>query len=264
MKRIVFVITVLCLMLPGLCTAQDMTERKTAKYWAEWPLLPEHINADIKGIYEQGLASGNDPHAFSVIGDCQSMPAVFMGMYDTDRYVLGEEYQYLQETIEQFQGSFGRTGIAVKDGQSVASVLTPAWADPEQCNVDETPLDCEFRIHKPSLVFINLGTNWKNGSAESYESYLREIVEVCLAHKVVPILSSKGDNQEGDYSLNRAAAQAAYDYDVPFFNFWVSLRNLPGKGIDGAREGGYLTTEAWGVRSFTGLQALDSVWKMLR
>ncbi len=236
--------------------------RLTAKYWAEWPLIPE-VSSRAKAIYQQGIASGNDPRAFSTIGDCQSEPAVFMGTYDTETYLLGQGYEHLTETIEQFRGSFDRDSVTVRDGLSVASVLSPMWADPERCIEKETPLACEIRIHKPSIMFINLGTNWKGGNEVTHEEYLRKIVDELVAHGVVPVISSKGDNQEGDHRINQSMARVAYDYDVPFWNFWRSIRDLPGKGIDGTREGGYLTTEAWGRRSFTGLQALDAVWREL-
>jgi hypothetical protein len=210
-----------------------------------------------------GQRLGNDPHSFTTIGDCQSEPSVFMGIYDTDHYFLGEGYEHLEKTIWQFQGSFSRDSVTVKDGLSVASVLTPAWADPQRCEKGETPLECEIRLHRPVIAFINLGTNWNGGNEVTHEAYLRQVVDVLIEHGVVPVISTKGDNFEGDHRLNRSMARVAYDYDLPLWNFWLSLRDLPGKGIDGTREGNYLTTEAWGRRSFTGLQALDAVWRGL-
>lgn len=236
--------------------------RRAGKYWAEWPLIPPDVSGKMIDVYKQGIALGNNPHAFSTIGDCQSVPAIFMGVYDTDRYELGD-YQYLEDTIQQFKGSFGRQSITVRDGQSVASALSPAWADSEQCEPGETPIDCEFRLHNPSIIFINLGTNWRGGDDVTHTEYLKKIVDIAIEHGVVPILSSKGDNLEGDHRLNQATAQVAYEYELPFWNFWRSIRDLPGKGIDNTEPGQYLSVEAWGRRSFTGLQALDAVWRYL-
>jgi hypothetical protein len=247
--------------LPKGTATETLEPRKPAKYWSEWPLVPPGVSDRVKEIYRLGLELGNDPHVFSTVGDCQSAPAVFMGIYDSDRYVLGDDFMYLEDTIRQFRGSFNRENITVVDGLSVASALSPAWADPEICLSGETPLECEFRIHKPSIVFINLGTNWRGGNEVTHETYLKQVVEVAIAHGVVPILSSKGDNEEGDHRLNRSIAQVAYDYDLPFWNFWTSIRHLPDKGIDTSRPGGYLTVDAWARRSFTGLQALDAVWR---
>lgn len=236
--------------------------RLDPKYWPEWPLIPT-VSARAKEIYAFGRQLGNDPHSFTTIGDCQSEPPVFMGVYDSDRYFLGEGYEYLEETIQQFKGSFQRDSVTVRDGMSVASVLSPVWADPEMCEEGETPLACEIRLHRPIIAFINLGTNWQGGDDVKHEAYMRQVVEVLMENGVVPIISTKGDNLEGDHRLNRSMARVAHDYDLPLWNFWRSLRDLPGKGIDDTRPGGYLTTEAWARRSFTGLQALDSVWREL-
>jgi len=237
--------------------------RLLPKYWAEWPLIPQ-VSERVKEIYRLGQEMGNDVRSFSTIGDCQSEPSVFMGVYDSGNYSLDEEYAYLEETIRQFQGSFQRDSITVKDGMSVASVLSPMWADPELCLADESPLECELRLHRPIIMFVNLGTNWNGGNDATHEKYMRQIVDILIAHGVVPILSTKGDNQDGKQRINQSIARVAYDYDIPLWNFWLSLRDLPGKGLDGSREGGYLSTEAWGRRSFTGLLALDAVWRELK
>lgn len=236
--------------------------RPLPKYWAEWPIVPE-VSQHAREIFALGQELGNDPHVFSVIGDCQSEPAVLMGTYDSSKYLLGDGYEYLEDTIHWFKGSFDRDNITVKDGMSVASVLNPLWADPSQCESNETPLDCEIRIHKPSIMIISLGTNWNGGNEQTHEKFMRQIVDILISRGIVPILSSKGDNLEGDHRINQSIARVAYDYDIPFWNFWRSIRDLPGKGIDGTREGGYLTTEAWGRRSFSGLMALDAVWRAL-
>ncbi len=244
--------------------AATLEPRTAAKYWSGWPVVPPGIAEKMKEIYRRGQALGNDPHAFSTIGDCQSVPNVFMGMYDSDHYVLAENSGSLEETIRQFKGSFGRQSVTTRDGESVASVFSPDWADHALCQAGETPLACEFRIHKPVIVFINLGTNWRGGDPVTHKEYLQQIVDFAEEHGVIPILSSKGDNQEGGQRLNLATAQVAYDNDLPFWNFWRSIRSLPGKGLDDNRAGNYLSTEAWGVRSYTGLQTLDAIWRYLQ
>ena len=58
---------------------------------------------------------GLDPHAFSKVGDCQSVKAAFMGYFDIpDRYSLGSDYAYLQQTINNFAGHFNTDGQAVQ------------------------------------------------------------------------------------------------------------------------------------------------------
>ena len=52
--------------------------------WDQWPVLPT-VSGAAKEIYRRGLAQGNDPHSYSTIGDCQSEPDVFLGIYATSR-----------------------------------------------------------------------------------------------------------------------------------------------------------------------------------
>jgi hypothetical protein len=213
-------------------------------------------------VYQKGLQLGNNPHAFSRVGDCQSVPAIFMGLYDDKgRYWLGNDYAFLQETIDQFAGSFSRQSMAAKDGFGVASVLSPLRSNLEMCNSDESPIQCEFRLQKPSLVFVAMGTNWAPGAELTFEKYLRQIVEFSIQRGVVPILVTKGDDIEQDFKLNLAIAQVAYDYDMPLFNAWRAIQYLHNHGLED--NGIYLTIDAWNVRDFTGLQTLDTLWRGL-
>ena len=237
--------------------------RLTAKYWGGWPVIPIP-SEKAKAIYLKGLQSGNNPRSFSVVGDCQSEPNVFLGVFASDRYRLDQQDEYLKRTIDWYATSFNYKSVSVKDGMSVASVLSPLWSDSTRCYPNELPILCEIRSHKPAIIFINLGTNWKANSSTSYDKYLRQVVEVALALGVVPILSTKADNIEGDNSLNLVTAQVAYDYEVPLWNFWRTANGLPNHGLDPNRDSVYLSTDAWYLRSLTALQALDSVTFVLQ
>lgn len=229
--------------------------------------LAGHTNGQprAKEIYLQGIKLGVTPRTFSVVGDCQSESEIFLGIYATDRYFLGSDYQYLQETIDDFYSSFSHKSISVRDGLSAPSALSPLWADPQVCQPDENPVQCELRLNKPMLVFINLGTVWREGaSADKYEEYLRQIVELIIASGAVPILSTKADNVEGDHSINLATARVAYDYDIPLFNFWAAADRLPNHGLDPERNDIYLTPDAWDVRNFVALKTLDAIWRELK
>ncbi|MCB9135737.1 MAG: hypothetical protein H6636_09940 [Anaerolineales bacterium] len=235
----------------------------TAAEWRDWPVipaLPEHILE----IAQQGLALGADPTHFSVIGDCQSVPLVFMGNFD-QRPEFWPTYDYtnLLPTLTHFQGSFGRRSGAVANGMSAASLFSPMWADLNICTAGDTPLECEFKLQHPAIVFINLGTNY--GKPEQHAEYLRDILDFVIAQGAIPILSTKGDNAEGDWSINEVIAEVALEYDLPLWNFWAAIQDLPNHGIDEARpEGNYLTRTAWDVRSITGLQMLDVIWHAIQ
>ena len=80
--------------------------RLPPEQWQDWPVVPVVTGRAIE-IYRVGQAMGNDTHAFSKVGDCQSVRAAFMGFFDIpERYNLGPDYQYLQEAIDNFTGYF--------------------------------------------------------------------------------------------------------------------------------------------------------------
>jgi hypothetical protein len=242
--------------------AQPTDQRLPPEKWQEWPVVPA-ATARSRQIYQQGLAMGNDPHAFSKVGDCQSVTASFFGVYDQPGvYELPNGYERLQETIDWFKGSFGRESQAVRGGFNVASVLSSIWADPKSCQSGEDPLECEFRLHKPSIVLVSMETGFSGRTAAVYEKYMRQILDFVIAHGAAPILATKADNFEGDQSINLVTARLAAEYDLPLWNFWRAVQPLPDHGMDMVRNDKFhISVEAWNVRSFTGLEALDSVWR---
>jgi hypothetical protein len=209
-----------------------------------------------------------DQKAFSKAGDCQSVKAAFMGYFDLGNYPasLKDLYPNLQETIDHFKGHFNTDGQAVRGGFNAAAVLSPLWADPKACLPGENPLDCELRLTRPIIVIVRMEIWWDGRTAESYEKLMRRILDDIIAHGAVPILATKADNIEGDNSLNLATARLAYEYDLPLWNFWASLQDMPNHGLDTVpphNDGFHISTAAWNIQSFTGLQALDSVWRGL-
>jgi hypothetical protein len=249
--------------VPNATATSDM--RLPPEDWQKWPVVPSVTGRAVE-IYRQGLAMGNNPHAFSKAGDCQSVKAAFMGYFDLpDRYNLGQDYQYLQETIDNFAGYFNTDGQAVKGGFNAATILSPLWANPEVCQPGENPLECELRVTRPSIVFISFEVWWDGRTPETYEKYMRQVIDTVIAHGAVPILATKADNVEGDGSINLTTARLAHEYDLPLWNFWLAVQSLPYRGLDPVRNDGFhISTDAWNVRSFTGLEALDSIWKGVR
>lgn len=233
-----------------------------AEDWRDWPVIPI-TTATAVSTYARGLALGNDPRAFSKVGDCQSIKEVLMGVYDLPgRYTLSPENAGLQETIDNFRGSFDRDGQAVQGGFNAASVLSPMWANPDACQPGENPLQCEFRVHKPSIVIISLEVWWNGRTPERYDQYMRTIIEYALEKGVVPVLSTKADNVEGNHAINLATARLAVEYDLPLWNWWRAAQTLPNEGLDPTRPDGFhISKEAWTLRAATGLQALDAVYR---
>jgi hypothetical protein len=247
-------------------------EIRNADDWQSWPILPE-LTGTAHIIYEQGQQAGRNPHAFSKIGDGEISAEWFLTEYDLSPgyYDLGDHLE-LQPTIAYFAGSLGRQGQAARRGFNTQSVLDPDRADPIFCQNGESPLDCEIRLHNSAFSLISMGTNqvWQ---PELFENGLRQIIEELLAQNVVPILSTKADNLEGDYRINRIISQLAVEYDLPVWNFWRAVQLLPNHGLQDDLE--HLTYYpnsfsypeamqfAWPVRNLSALQLLDVLQKIV-
>lgn len=241
--------------------------------WKMFPIVPTAISERVRQIYRLGQLAGNNPHAFSKVGDCNSNLPTFFGPFDSGEYNLGE-YAYLQDTIDYFKGSWGRRSRAVKDGLTASAALAILWNDWKDCSRMETPLDCEYRIHKPAFALIAFGTNDVMGVAP-FEITLRRVIEVTIGHNIVPILVTKADNAEGDHHANRIIAQLAYEYDLPLWNFWAAVQPLPEHGLMSRDHLSYseIISSAdfspqglkygYNVRNLTGLQVLDAIRRML-
>jgi hypothetical protein len=240
------------------------------------PVIPT-VSQTARSIYQHGIEIGNDPHAFSKIGDCQSIVTYFLSYFDMPgRYNLGE-YTALQQTIDWYAGSFSRESLSVKGGFNAAAILSPVRADPEQCQANENPIQCEFRLHRPSVAIISL-EEWWAGHPENYEAYMRQVIEYTINQGVVPIIATKADNLEGNNLINQTIAALAHEYDVPLWNFWGAVQPLPNHGLRAVNASGeadmfHLThsegyyfyddpavrQSGWSVRNLTALQVLDAV-----
>ena len=231
--------------------------------WKNLPVIPNEIDPSLSRVYERGLRLGNDPHAFSIFGDCQTRPAEFFGAFETDPEVFESLPPELQETVDHFKGSFTRESPTSQDGTTPGSLLWTQWHRGQfSCTFAETPVECELRVHRPSFVIIQVGTHFESRNTE----YLRKVILQLLDEGVVPILATKADNREKDERINRDMSMLAAEYDLPLWNFWAAVSDLPDRGLytrdDRPLQGPiYLTEEAADRHRMTGLAALDAVWR---
>jgi hypothetical protein len=239
--------------------------------WMTLPVVPE-VTDTAREIYARGQELGRDPTHFSKVGDCQTNTGFYLVDFDHEGWYGLGEYAYLQDTIDYYQGSFSRTSLAMRDGYNVAAILTALRADPKQCEKGENPIQCEFRLHNPSIAIISLETNFNDRPADDYGKYMRQIIEYSIEQGVVPILATKGDNVEGDNSINAEIAEIAVEYDIPLWNLWAALQPLPNQGHDTELNDGFHLSfsrnffdqpknmlSGWPWRNLTALQALDAV-----
>jgi hypothetical protein len=255
--------------LPTLTPTPD--PRLPPERWQEWPVVPGWLSQAMLEVYQLGLVRGNSPQAFSKIGDGEISTVWFLTNFDLGAayYNLGEHTE-LQPVIANFSGSFERVSLAAGSGYNTTIVLDAGRADKSRCLAGESPLDCELRQNRPAFAIISMGTNqvWY---PETFESEMRLILDDLLRHGVIPILSTKADNLEGNHAINASIARLADEYEVPLWNFWRAVQLLPDHGLQADLE--HLTyaendfsnlaamRSAWPWRNLTALQTLDYVWQ---
>lgn len=254
------------LAVSGAALAADVSEPPVIQQLRQTPVVAS-ATGRAAAIFQAGLARGNHPDRFSKVGDCQNVSSFFLGVYDRGEYTLGSDYAYLQGTIDHFAGSFARDSAAVWSGFNVYAVLDPTWADPSICRAGESPIECEYRLWQPSYVIISLEV-W-HGAPADYIYNLRQVLDFWISKDVVPILATKADNDEDDWSINVAIASLAWEYDIPLWNFFMAAQPLPNNGLQS--DGFHLTyaqcnfasetamQNAWPWRNLTALQSLDAV-----
>lgn len=231
--------------------------------WKDTPVIPTDIDPSLQKVYERGVALGNDPRAFSLFGDCQARPEEFLGVFETDKILFDRLSPQLQETVDNFRGSFNRESPTAQDGTTPGALLWISWHQGKyDCTFAETPVECELRIHRPSFVIIQIGTHFESRNTE----YLRKIIEQLIEEGVIPILATKADNREKDERVNEDMALLASEYDLPLWNFWAAVSGLPNHGLytrdDRPLQGDiYLTDEAKEIHRMTALETLNVVWR---
>ncbi len=246
------------------------------------------ITSHAREIFLDGQAKGNLPGVFSKVGDSITVAPYFFHQF-IDVYNLGD-YGYLGPVMRFFYGPNGRGGnpfasnsIAAGNGWSTASVLNPPQADPNVCRGGETPLQCEYRVTRPSVALIMLGTNDSGGlPLDQFQGNLNRIVEISISMGVIPVLSTippmryepGRDARIAEY--NNIIVATARTYDVPLWNYWRVMMDLPssGLGFDGVHpsaspDGFNAHFDAnhlkygYTMRNLTGLQVLYELWRQV-
>lgn len=267
-KNIIISFVCLLFFLNTLFTPENVNAYQNQdEWWQTLPIYPTFTEKH-REIYQNGIISGNDPTYFAVIGDCQTMTGQFLGAYyNLDPNLFTDNVDNYLETLAFFrEKSIKYNTPGNMDGANPASHLAPGrpadYIEAGVCFENESSLQCELRAYKPSIVFIRLGTHW--GDRDSM--YLRQIVQTLLDANVLPILATKADNHEGDYSINREIATIAQEYDIPLWNMWAAMQGLPDHGLDPDSVGGYMHLSEAGkeIQRYSGLQILDSVWRYVR
>lgn len=214
-----------------------------------------------QAIYQHGQQLGNNPHSLLLIGDSVTELGQFMQVFGNGNYDLGG-YGYLQDTINFFgeSGTFGATYQTIHSGYTFAMILDPTWADPAQCVAKESPLDCEYRLKKPSIAIIYLGLNdMRFVAPDVFQANADRVIQTLIGYGVIPVLTTFTIADTYEYAGPAPAyLQVLHDtaarYQIPLIDFYEAARSLPNRGT--GPDAAHLTYRDDRRISFAGDQSL--------
>ena len=196
----------------------------------EFIIMPPEVRENVRAIYAQGQAFGRNPTAFSILGDSLIATPQSLAQLEKPELDLGE-FGYLQPTLDQFSGSFGRYGPGVRVGLHSWSIFDPLWSDKEVCLSNEDLLACEIRLNNPAFMLIFLGSN-DAGVPGGFKLNYEQVVQTVIDNGIVPVLATKADRFEGPDNVNNTAVrEVAAALQVPLLEFDMLANTLPGRGL---------------------------------
>jgi hypothetical protein len=213
--------------------------------------------ARARAILQAGQQLGNQPHVFTLVGDSNTVSPLFFDMFDDGSYDHARYAPY-QATIDYFHGSFAAGSVAAQGAYTTKRQLEPA-PEGSGCQPGEAVLPCEYRLRRPALALILLGTNGA-GQWWFFEDSYRQVIEISLANGVIPVLTTKADSTErqsgvGANYVNDRIRRFAVTYQLPLIDLYAATRSVPGRGL--AADGFHLSPAGQEERNFISIQMLD-------
>ncbi len=245
------------------------------------------ISSNARQIFERGQQMGNRRDVFSKVGDSLTVATFVLYPFGWGSYNLGV-YQHLQSAINFFSttnaregNSFANISLTADNGWTTRDVLNPAKAGGGICQAGETPLECEYRVVKPSVSLILIGTNdVAVVPVDEYRNNLQRIVQISVDKGVIPIVSTIPNRSGFDVSpYNQTIVQIAAANSIPLWDYWRAMQVLPNTGLsnDGvhpsfpsptdfamsANFNGDNLNYGYVIRNLTALEVLDAVWRQI-
>ena len=213
----------------------------------------------VREIYQRGQQMGNNPNAFTKVGDSistnlESYDAIGRGIYNLGGFAS------LQTVIDRFGSggfnSFLHVSAAAGPGWTTTIALDPAFRNPALCKAEESPLECELGRSKPSVAIIQLGTNdVQYLGAGQFGANLDKIVDIAVARGVIPVLTTipyRTGYESQTEEFNSVIRSVASRRGVPLMDLKRAFDGLGNGGVsaDGIHPslppGGYSDTANFG------------------
>ncbi len=209
------------------------------------PSLITGITAHAREIYLRGREMGNRGNVFSKVGDSITAMPYYLLSIGQGNYAL-RGHAYLEPTVRFFSTATARTSNAFANDSLAAwgGWVTRDLLDAGSvqiagvCQAGEIPLVCEYRMVRPAVAIIMIGTNDSHyvPNAE-YESNLRYIVQTTIEMGIIPVLSTlppKGVAPSVDPNIpvmNQIITTVARGYDIPLMDYYSAMLPLPRTGL---------------------------------
>ena len=262
---------------------------------AATPLPYTHFTSNVTlrmlGVFQYGQVLGNRANVFSKIGDSITISTAFLVPVGLGNYNLGP-YTALQPVIDFFsaaearagQNAFANRSLAAKVGWRARAVFGTRGDPQPGCAAGERPLACEYRVVRPAVAVIMLGTNDVPYTPDAeFDRDLRQILDYTLSQGIIPILSTippftRPGNEGRAEALNVILRNLAFEYALPLIDYYAAMAPLPNAGLAGdgvhpsaaydGRNADFTADnlqDGLPMRNLTALYALYEVWdKVMR
>jgi hypothetical protein len=255
--------------LAAVPVAAPQPASSAARNAGKAPAAPAYIPAvtpQLRALYRNSAARGKDLNMFTVVGDCNSQPPVYLQRLATGQFDASRLDPKLQAIVQRFAPSFGRISLAAQGGFGAGMMMDPTWADGALCDraTGQGPFACELWVSRASIVFIALGTQ-EQYDWENFERNYRPMIEHAQAKGVLPVLVTKSDDIEtasGAPSgyINDIIRRLSSEYGVPLLDFAAAARELPNDGlIDEGDKDFHLSYDGMDRRILVTLQTLAAI-----
>lgn len=243
------------------------------------------ISPRAREIFLRGQGMGSSPNVFSKVGDSITVATYFLYPLSWESrnlrgyQALSPVLEYFSSTMARDANSFGNTSLAANNGWTTGHVLDTRLANPQLCAQGETPLSCEYRLTRPAVSLIMLGTNdAANISPADFRVNMTRILDTTIDAGIIPVVSTIPARPGWERQINTVndiIINMARDYDIPLWDYSGVMRTLPNMGLSADNVHPSYPPETWQagdftqdnvrfgytMRNLTALQVLDAVWR---
>ncbi len=204
---------------------------KTARILlASWLALAVALAAAISPA--QAAEDAPRRYTLAKIGDSITAAHEYLWAVGEGRLQPGD-YPELAEVPGEWYG-LDHQSIAAIPGATSKTVVDPQFNNDPNCQPGESRVVCEYRLMRPDLAIIMIGTNDGPEAVANgwYETYLRDIVAVTQAAGITPVLSTIPYNINWDTApANDVIRRVAAERGVMLMDYRAAMDQLPNFGL---------------------------------